>query len=336
LGNLYYVLGQYEKGLEQTRRAVRVDPASAMSYGNVVSFLLALGRLEEARVMVQEAQTKKVDSSFLQTLLYRLDFLQNDRVGMERQLAWAAGRAGLEDALLNMEAHTQAYCGKMGKARELFRRVANSAQRNEQKETAAGYEAAVARIEADYGNSERSRQYVVAALASIQARDVPEAAVALARAGDSAQVDTMANEWVQQFPGNTILNRIEVPTIRSAIEINRNNPSKAIELLETVSPYELGAIDGLYSLYLRGLAYLLLRQGNEAATEFQKIFDHRGVVGNEHIGALARLGLARAYVLQGDTAEAKAAYQDFLSLWKDADPDIPILKEAKSEYAKLQ
>ena len=326
LGNLYYVLGQYEKGLEQTRRAVRVDPASAMSYGNVVSFLLALGRLEEARVMVQEAQTKKVDK----TLLYRLDFLQNDRVGMERQVAWAAGRAGVEDALLNMEAHTQAYCGKMGKARELFRRAANSAQRNEQKETAAEYESAVARIEADYGNSERSRQYVVAALASVQARDVPEAAVALARAGDSVQADTMANEWVQQFPGNTILNRIEVPTIRSAIEINRNNPSKAIELLETGSPYELGAIDALYSVYLRGLAYVLLRQGNEAATEFQKIFDHRGVVGNEHIGALARLGLARAYVLQGDTAKAKAAYQDFLTLWKDADPDIPILKEAKS------
>ena len=122
----------------------------------------------------------------------------------------------------------------------------------------------------------------------------------------------------------------------SAIEINRNNPSKTIELLETVSPYELGAIDGLYSVYLRGLAYLLLRQGNEAATEFQKISDHRGVVGNEHIGALARLGLARAYVLQGDTTKARAVYQDFLTLWKDADPDIPILKEAKAEYAKLQ
>ena len=334
LGNLCHVLGQYEKALEAGRSALRVDPASSVSYHNVVSDLIALNRLDEARVMAEHPPREKLDPAS-QILLYTLDFLQNDELGMQRQVAWASGRPEVEGEILNLEAYSQAYSGKMGHARELFRRAVNSALRSNQNETAAGYEAALAWIEADYGNSERSRQDVAAALALAQTHDVQEVvAVAMARAGDSARAENMTEQFVKQIP--QIIYCIYVPRIRSAIDINRSNPSKAIELLQTASPYELGSIDTLYSAYLRGLGFLLLRQSSEAVAEFQKISDHRGIVVNQPTGALARLGLARAYLLQGDTAKAHAAYQDFLTLWKDADPDIPILIAAKAEYAKLK
>ena len=195
----------------------------------------------------------------------------------------------------------------------------------------------------EFGNGALVRSEAVSALARSSTTDIRVlVALALARAGDSDRAQKMVDELQKENPLNTMINGYWLPTIRAAVEINRKNPGKAIQILETAAPYELGdpAPTGfgssLYPVYLRGQAYLLLRQGSAAAAEFQKYVDHRSVVNSYPLGALAHLGLARAYTLQKDTIRARGAYQDFLTLWKDADPDIPILREAKAEYARLQ
>jgi predicted Zn-dependent protease len=292
--------------------------------------------LEEARAELKEAEARNLDSYRLRLASYYLAFLLNDPAGMAQQLSWAMNRPGVEDTFLYSEGATAAYYGQIEKARGLWHRAAESALQNDKREMAAGYQLNRSWTEADFGNRDRARQELAAALSlanGFDERSVPPAI--LARAGDSAQAEKMAGDLAKRYPQDTIVNSITVPTIRAAIAIDRNDPAKAVEFLETVLPYELGQADALYSAYLRGLAYLQLRQGSEAAVEFQKILGHRGIVVNSPIGALAHLQLARAYTLQGDTAKARVAYQDFLTLWKDADPDIPILIAAKSEYAKL-
>ena len=192
--------------------------------------------------------------------------------------------------------------------------------------------------EAELGDTTRTRALAASALPLALNQQIQAlAAVALARSGDAAQAEKRANELARRFPLDTLINRYWVPTIRASIEIHRGIPAKAIDLLQPVGPYELARhLASLYPVYIRGQAYLLLRRGGEAAAEFEKILDHRGITINEPIGALAHLQLGRAYALAGDPAKAKVAYQDFFRLWKDADPDIPILKQAKLEYAKLQ
>jgi eukaryotic-like serine/threonine-protein kinase len=220
----------------------------------------------------------------------------------------------------------------------------NCARRAGETETHAEWQLSAALREAEFGNTAQARSQTVAALALASTRDVRTlAALALARAGDSDRAQKIANELQVQNPRNTMINGYFLPTIRGAIEINHKNPAKAIEMLQAAAPYEFGngspdPVLGatMYPVYMRGQAYLLLRQGSAAAAEFQKFLDHRGVVVNCPLGALAHLGLARAYALQGDSAKAKTAYQDFLALWRDADPDLPILKQANSEYARLQ
>ena len=229
--------------------------------------------------------------------------------------------------------------------RELSRRAVASAERAEEKETAAGYQAEAAIREALFGNAAQARQQAAAALGLSDGRDVQYgAALALAIAGDAAraqaQVEKLADDLAKRFPEDTIVQFNELPTIRAQLALNRNDAAGDIEALQAAAPYEFAGAGtftpALYPVYVRGEAYLASRQGREAAAEFQKILDHPGVVLNEPIGALAHLGLARAYALQGDTAKARAAYNDFLTLWKDADPDIPILRKAKAEYAKLK
>jgi predicted Zn-dependent protease len=217
----------------------------------------------------------------------------------------------------------------------------DSAQHNDAKETAAAYQAAAALREVEAGNREQARAEANAALKLAPNRDVRAvAALALARAGDTAGAEKLAAQLDKAFPLNTLVQRYWLPTIRAAVALERKDPSRAIELLKVASTVELGGAwnlaISLCPAYLRGEAYLMLHDGNRAAAEFQKFIDHRGLVVNFPWGALARLGLARAYALQGNTAKARTAYQDFLTLWKDADPDIPILKEAKAEYAKLK
>ena len=336
LGVIYRVLGQYDKALWEFQERLR-HSVSGRGYSNLVSAYYMLNRLDEARATAEKAKEKGFDSSDLHIDLYLLAFLQNDAAGMAQQVAWSAGKPGVEDVLLGYEARTVAYSGRLGKARELSRRAVASAERVGLKEAAASHEARAAQREALFGNSAAARQGVASAFGLSKGRDVQfRGALALALAGDSARAQALANELGERFPEDTFIQFNCLPTLHSQLALNRSESSKAIEALQAAVPYELSLWGELYPVYVRGEAYLAAHQGKEAAAEFQKILDHRGVVANEPIGALAHLEIGRAYAMQGDTAKAKAAYQDFLTLWKDADPDIPIFIAAKAEYAKLQ
>jgi serine/threonine protein kinase len=336
---VYTLLGQYEKSMAEAREGFRLDPSRSLSYDCLVSGLISLNRLDEAQTAVEEAQAKKLDSPDLHFFLYYLAFLKNDATSMAQQVAWAASKPGVEDVLLNAEADTAAYSGRLGKSRELSRRAVVSAEQAEEKEVAAGYQADAALREALFGNAAEAQQRAAATRGLSNGRDVQNGtALGLALAGDGSSSQALANDLGKRFPLDTIVQFNYLPTLRAQLALNRNDPSKAIDILQAASPYELGAVGNatLSPAYVHGEAYLAAHQGREAAAEFQKILDHRGIVINEPIGALAHLGLARAYVLQADTAKARAAYQDFLTLWKDADSDIPILRQAKTEYATLQ
>jgi eukaryotic-like serine/threonine-protein kinase len=344
LALLYGVVGQYENALAETLEVVRLDPDEAIGYVNLIAFYAALNHLNEAKATYQQALARKIEHPALHANLYAVAFLEGDTTEMERQAAWAAGKPGAEDLLLSAQADTEAFSGHLDKAQEFSRRAVESAERADQKETAALWQLNAALREAESGNTAQARIETASALSLAPTRDVRIlAALALARAGDPTQALKIAEGLEKESPLNTVIVAYWLPAIRAAVEIDRNNPGKAIELLQTADPYELGTpnpefeVGGtLYPVHLRGQAYLLMREGSKAATELQKFFDHRGIAANCPLAALARLGLARAYAMQGDTAKARAGYQDFLTLWKDADPDIPILKEAKAEYAKLK
>jgi eukaryotic-like serine/threonine-protein kinase len=236
-----------------------------------------------------------------------------------------------------IEADTAAYSGRLGHARDFSRQAVASAKRSGEKEVAAAYEADAALREALFGNLAEAHKGTAKALSLSTGPYVQfEAALALAFAGDAVRSQALADELGHRFPEHSIIQFNHLPTIRAQLALNRDASSKAIEILQTAGPYELSDWGGLYPIYVRGEAYLAAHQGGEAGAEFQKILDHRGIMVNLPIDALAHLQIARAYAMQGDTAKAKAAYQDFLTLWKDADPDIPILIAAKAEYAKLQ
>ncbi len=334
LGVICAELGQYEKSLAEHREAIRLDPDSGLDYNNLVLSYVHLNRLEEARATAEEAKAKKLDVS---SSLYNLDFLQNDTAAMKQLIAFNAGKPGVEDLFLEVEAYTAAYSGQLGKARECDRRATASAERADEKETAASYEANAAVREALFGNASEARQRAASALGLSMGRDV-QYGVALAHAliGDSARAQALADDLDKRFPEDTIVQFNYLPALRGQIALDRNGVPKAIEFLQAATPYELGVYAGLYPAYVRGEAYLAANRGSEAAAEFQKILDHRGIVVNDPIGALAHLQIGRAYAMQGDTVKARVAYQDFLALWKDADPDIPVLIAAKSEFAKLK
>ena len=347
LGANYGTLGQYEKGLVVTEEAVRVDPGSALAVTNLFAIYMEMNRFEDARSLAEEARTKKLDSPALRLGLYQLGFLQNDAAEMAKQVNWAKDQPGIEDVLLAAEADATAYSGQLRKARGFSRQAVASALKAGEKETASGYEAGAALREALFRNPAEARQRAAAALALATPRDV-EYGIALAltltntNKSSQAQVTNMMDDLARRFPQDTVVQFNYLPTIKALVEMNLGNPAKAIEIMEAARPYELGSPSNIsmslsmYPVYVRGLAYLSAKQGIKATAEFQRILAHRGIVQTEPIGALAHLGLARAYALQGDTAKAKAVYQEFLTLWKDADPDIPILKQAKAEYAKLQ
>jgi tetratricopeptide (TPR) repeat protein/tRNA A-37 threonylcarbamoyl transferase component Bud32 len=342
LGTSYFELGQYEKAVTEALAATRLKPNDGVYLGNLIGDYAALNQLEEAKKMYQQAVAHKMDASAVHNNEYGIAFLEGDAAEMERQVAWGAGKPGVEDGFFSAQADTEAFYGRLHQARELSQRAIESARHNDEKEIAALWQLDSALREAAFGNFAEARRQAAAGLALSSARDAQVlAALALAQAGDSAQARKITDEIEKRFPMNTLINAYWLPTIRATIEINRHNPSKAIELLQAASPYEMGSLPPqvgglLHPVIARGHAYLLLHQGGQAAAEFQKFLDHPGVVMNSPWGALARLGLARAYALSGDTAEARAKYQDFFALWKDADTDIPILKEAKTEYMKLQ
>jgi predicted Ser/Thr protein kinase/Flp pilus assembly protein TadD len=330
-------LGNYEKSLAMATEAVRLSPEDSQNYANLVDAYIFLNRLDQARTVAAEAQSKNLDSPDLRIYLYMVAFLQNDAAGMRQQVAWSAGEPGVEDAVLANEADTAAYTGNLHKAREFSRRASTAALLAEEKETAAGYEVSAALREALLGNIREARKLSEAALALSTDRDTQYGvALALVSVGDDSRGKKLAKRLAEQFPEDTAVQFCYLPTVDALLALRRGDSSKAVEALSLATPYELGVAARLYPAYARGRVYLAAHQGSKAASEFQKILDHRGVIINEPIGALAHLQIARAYAMQGDAAKARAAYQDFLTLWKDADPDIPVLKEAKAEYAKLQ
>ncbi|MFZ0645769.1 MAG: tetratricopeptide repeat protein, partial [Candidatus Acidiferrales bacterium] len=343
-GAIYPVIGQYEKAVEEAREAIRLKPDKPISYAFLMFSYTPLNRLDEAKATYEQALERKLDHPFIHLALYPIAFLQNDAAGMAQQVAWSAGKPGAEDQLVSLEADTAAYSGRLRNAREFSRRAMDSAERTQEKEPAATYSALSGVREALFGNAEEARRRAALAMGLSAGRDVQYgAALAFVYAGDDARAQALADDLGKRFPEDTIVQFNFLPTLRAKLAVSKGNASEAIESLRTAAPYELGQTTSstygwtaLYPVYARGEAYLAAHQGNEAATEFQKVLDHRGVVLNSPIGALAHLQIGKAYVMQGDTAKAKAAYQDFLSLWKDADPDIPVFIAAKAEYAKLK
>ena len=341
LGNTYANMGQWDKALAKYQEVAQMQFDNVSAYLNLALVYTALNRLQEASSTLNEALARKLEDGSLRTQIYCVAFLQGDAAQMAQQLGWAAGKPGDEDLLLSTQSDTEAYFGRISKARQFSRRAVDSAGRAGAKETAAFWQINAALREAELGNAALSRQGVAAALQLSQDRDVKVmSALALARTGDTARTGALAEEVERSNAANSLLKLYWLPTINAAIEISKNNPSQAIADLEPTAPYELGlagtSINYVYPAYVRGQAYLLAKNGAAAAAEFQKLLDHRGIVTNFVTGALAHLQLGRAEAMAGDTAKAKAAYQEFFTLWKDADPDVPILKQAKAEYAKLQ
>jgi serine/threonine protein kinase/tetratricopeptide (TPR) repeat protein len=353
LGDIYAISGQYEKALGEFLQAVRVDPDGVYVYSDLAATYLQLNRPDEAAKVLKQAQARKLSSFQLLLNLYQVAFLRGDVGGMEQQVKAATGQPGIEDALLAAQADTEAYHGHLARARELTQRALESAHHNGNLETVAGYQAVEALREAEFGNVQQAESNAAAAVALTRGPVVRTlGALAWARAGEGGRALAIADELNRQSPLDTLLNNYWLPTIRAAAAEagtaskdtrgSQSNPAKAVAMLQAVIPYELGTPPTptnnvlLYPAYLRGQAYLALRQGNRAATEFQKILDHPGIVANSALGALAHLGLGRAHAVSGDIPGARAAYRDFLALWKDADPDIPILKQAKAEYARLK
>jgi DNA-binding winged helix-turn-helix (wHTH) protein/tetratricopeptide (TPR) repeat protein len=341
LSNDYLVLGQYEKALAVSESGLRLGSGDGEDYEQAERADLGLNRLDEAKATIQRARAQGLDPITDHTTLYNISFLEHDADGMANEVAWAEGRTGYEDQFLFMDSASAASSGMLQHSRELIGRAIDSAQHAGETETAANYRAAEAFREALFGNAAEAKSGTAAALAISTGRDVePNAALAYALSGDVALAQSLADDLAKRFPDDTFVQFFYLPTIRGEIEIARGNPSKAIEILQTSTPYEFGQPQAyesrLWPVYFRGAAYLAAHDGASAAAEFQNILDHPGVVLNCSVAPLAHLEIARAEVLERDKVKARAAYQDFFALWQHADPDVPILKQAKAEYAKLQ
>ncbi len=335
-------LGDYQKSFDAAQQALSINPGSSNNWVNLAYGYLWTNRLDQAKTTVQDAHKKNLDSPWNALVLYVVDFLQHDEAGMAKDVARATGSPGIDDQILFLEAETAAYNGQMAQSRDLTQRASDSAERGSRTEAAAEYQAHAAIREALAGEDSLAKQDAQAAVARTNGRQVDGfAAIAFALAGDSAQAARLEDELNKNFPSDTKVQSDYLPMARAATALRSGDSGQAIQDLEVSRAYEFGESNteftfAGYPVYLRGEAELAAKQPAAAIAEFQKILNYPYIVANEPIGALAHLGLARAYATQGDTAKAKAAYQDFLTLWAHADPDVPILKQAKSEYAKLQ
>jgi tetratricopeptide (TPR) repeat protein/predicted Ser/Thr protein kinase len=344
-GAIYPAMGRYDGVIAEAREAIRLKPTYPVPYVFLMDGYIALNRFDEANSAYRQALERKIYHHYYPASLYHLAFLQNDTAGMKQQVTLSADQLGVENTLLAYEADTVAYYGRLRESEELTRRAMESAERADEKEISANYSATSGLREALFGNAEEARRHASLALTRSTGVDVQYAsALASAYAGDTARAQVLTEELNKRFPEATTVQLNYLPTVRAKLALNRRNPSEALKMLRTALPYELGqttfsgeyAWNGLYPVFVRGEVYLAAHQGSAAVAEFQRILDHRGIVWNSPIGALAYLQIGRAYAMSGDTAKAKSAYSDFLTLWKDADPDIPILIQAKAEYAKLQ
>jgi serine/threonine protein kinase/tetratricopeptide (TPR) repeat protein len=343
-GGIYPQMGRFNDMVSEAEEAISLNPNFSVPYALLMEGHMALNRFEEANAAYERAFERKLYHPFYPLYLYQLAFARNDAGGMKRQVTLSAGQASVGDTLLAYEADTAAYSGRLRDAEELTRQAMESAERAGGREKAATFSATSGIREALFGNDQETRRRATLAIEPSAWIDEQYAsALALAFARDTKRAQDLAKALEKQFPEATIIRFNYLPTLRARIALNRGNVSEALDALRAATAYELGRStfsdyvwNGLYPVFVRGEAYLAAHQASEAAAEFQKIIDHRGIVWNSPIGALALLQLGRAYAMQGDAAKAKAAYQDFLTLWKAADPDIPVLIAAKSEYAKLQ
>jgi tetratricopeptide (TPR) repeat protein len=340
LGNDYVALGQLEKALAEYQVAVHLVP-SAIAYTNVVGVEIGLNRFDDAQATFDEAFASKLDGGYLRQNLYWLAYLRGDAAKMARQVAWATGKPGDEDALLSIQSDTEASAGRLKAARDFTDRAVESAVRADSKETAALWLVNAALREAEIGNANAARQRIAAASALSNGRDVQVmSAFTLARAGDTARAEKFAADLQKNYPTDTLLKLYWLPAIRGAIEMGKGRPQEALQYLKTAEPVELGTggtfISYLYPAYLRGQAYLQARDPGAAAIEYRKLLEHSGIVSNFVIGAVIHLNLGRAYAMAGDSGNAKQCYERFLGLWKDADSDVPVLRRAKTEYLKLK
>jgi pentatricopeptide repeat protein len=345
---IYPSLGRYDGEVSEAREAIGLNQnfsaSYPVSYATLMEGYMALNRFDEAKAIYRQALEHKLYHHYYAEDLYQIAFMQNDAAGMKEQVTLGAAQPGVGHLLLAYEADTAAYFGRLREAKELTRRAMEAAEQAGKKEEAATFSATSGLREALFGHSVEARRLASLAMEHSAGVDVQYgSALALAYAGDSRRAQDLMEDLNKRFPEATIVQYNYLPSLRAKLSLNRGNAFEALDALRAAGPYELGRTtfseyswNGLYPVLIRGEAYLAAHQGSEAAAEFQKILDHRGIVGNSPIGALAHLQLGRAYAMQGDTAKARAAYNDFLTLWKDADPDIPVLKQAEAEYAKLK
>jgi tetratricopeptide (TPR) repeat protein len=339
-GFIYLVLGRYEKAAEESRKAIELAPDTYTGYFLLGYNFVYLDRPAEAEGVLRRASERKMEAPFLSLLRFDLAFLKGDSAGLQREAAAAQGKPGAEDWISDRQAFALAYTGHLQEARRWSQRASDLARETGHRERAALFETRAALWEAFFGNAPRAKRAAKDALALAKNREVRYgAALALAMSGDASQAQSLTNDLERDFPEDTSVRFNYLPAVHATLALDHGDSSKAIELLQVAVPHELSSprsatfayFGALYPVYVRGQAYLAARQGAEAAREFQKIVDHRGIVIGDAFGVLAHLGMARAYALQGDTAKARKKYQDFFTVWKDADSEIPILKKAKVE-----
>jgi tetratricopeptide (TPR) repeat protein len=344
LSTIYSVMGKYPDGLEEAKKIVELDPESPWGYGAVASLSMPLDRYEDVENAMKEAARRNLEDTAFPTLRYTLAFLKGEQAERLRQVALAKGKPGSEDFVVDQEAFTLAYFGRMNDSRAMARRASQVAELASERESSALYEAGEAVREAFFGYNTEAKASAAQALSHSKDREIVYgAAFAYAMAGSIPEAEKLATELEKRFGEDTSVRANYLPVLRALFALNRNDPTNAIETLKAAIPYEMGTprttIHGffgvLYPAYVRGKAFLALRQPAEAAAEFHKILDHPGIVWSDPVAALAKLQLARALTLSTDKAKAKAAYQDVINLWKDADGDLPVLLQARAENGKL-
>jgi eukaryotic-like serine/threonine-protein kinase len=343
-GFIYQGSGKYKESIEGAKQAIALDPDFTFAYVNLAYSYFYLDRLREAEDTIQRASARKLEIPEFLVLRYYIAFLRGDKAGMDREVALSQRESGAEDWIAHSEALGLARSGQLQLARSMSRHAVDLAQQAGNRERAATYEAGAAVWNVFFGNTPEARQSAMAALKLSKGRDMEYAAAfALAVSGDSSRSQALADDLERRFPEDTSVRFSYLPALRARLALNHGEPARAIELLQIAARYELavpgidffGFFGGLYPAYVRGEAYLAAHQGTEAATEFQKLLDHHGILFADPVVAMARLQLGRAFVLAGDKTKAKSAYQNFFTFWKNAAPGIPILKQAKVEYARL-
>jgi tetratricopeptide (TPR) repeat protein len=337
--------GRFERAIDASLKAIAAEPDLALSYANLAYSYFLTDRFPDAERTLQRTSERKLEMPDFLVIRYNIALLQGDQAQMGRAAGLASGKTRAEHWMAHVEALALARSGRLQAARRSSNRAVDRALQEEEREAAASYQAARPVWEAVYGNAAEATKNAVAALALSHGRDVEYAAgLALALAGDSARSQPLADDLEQRFPEDTFAKFTYIPVLRALSALEHGKPTDSVERLHIALPFELAVnglnfnhlyLGGLHSAYVRGEALLAAHRYAEAAAEFQKLLDHRGIVGADPIGALAHWQLGRAFVLSGDTIKAKAAYQDFLTLWKDADSDVPVLVQAKTEYARL-